>query len=491
MNSQEILYISFFTSEGHYPVLAERLRRSLDRLDLRYDIEQRAPFASWAEGCRFKSSFILAKLLQRRGPVVWLDIDTELMQRPVLFDDTHDFAIYNWKADTHHHLDRSDTADPAARELVCSGGVQKWGYTAPAMELLMRWISSFDAHDWSRGDDPLLDRVFNTFLPPVQSLWLPKTYNRMAGLSHHWAEVADAEVVIEHHYTRGGHRRHTPEAPTGQTTASGGPEISQPASAGPASAVPSLQPEYIPASPKSHPDGAAPFAAGSSPEEAGRAKLAEGIVPVCVTDQRDGGVEFTNSWFQTTARRNWEQIFPRLQPTRILEIGSYEGASTCYLIETLGRQRAVEIYSIDTWAGGVEHENIDMGAVESRFDRNVARAMSASAHPVEVVKCRGRSDLILAQLIAQGEVGAFDFIYVDGSHQAPDVLCDAVLAFRLLRTGGIIGFDDYLWSEPLPYGSDPVRCPKPAIDAFTTLHCRQLQVLPMPLYQLYAVKTAQ
>ena len=43
--------------------------------------------------------------------------------------------------------------------------------------------------------------------------------------------------------------------------------------------------------------------------------------------------------------------------------------------------------------------------------------------------------------------GAIDFIYVDGSHQAHDVLCDAILSFKLLRVGGIVCFDDYLWGR--------------------------------------------
>ncbi|MCY7314295.1 MAG: class I SAM-dependent methyltransferase [Rubrivivax sp.] len=202
------------------------------------------------------------------------------------------------------------------------------------------------------------------------------------------------------------------------------------------------------------------------------------------------GAEFSNNWFQTTARGNWDHLVPKLRPRRIPEIGSYEGASTCYLIDELAGEQAVEIYSIDTWQGGVEHSGIDMGAVELRFDRKVARSMAAANHPVDVIKCKGSSALMLSQLLAQGHTETFDFVYVDGSHQAPDVLCDAVLAFRLLRTGGIIGFDDYLWSEPLAGGTDPVRCPKPAIDAFTTLYCRKLQVLSMPLYQLYALKTA-
>ena len=70
------------------------------------------------------------------------------------------------------------------------------------------------------------------------------------------------------------------------------------------------------------------------------------------------------------------------------------------------------------------------------------------------------------------------------------MLCDAVLAFRLLSVGGIIAFDDYLWSEALPGGIDPIRCPKPAVDAFTNLYCRKLQILQAPLYQLYAQKIA-
>ena len=45
-------------------------------------------------------------------------------------------------------------------------------------------------------------------------------------------------------------------------------------------------------------------------------------------------------------------------------------------------------------------------------------------------------------LLAEGRQGSFDFIYVDASHRAPDVLLDAVLAFQLLRIGGLIIFDD-------------------------------------------------
>jgi hypothetical protein len=57
---------------------------------------------------------------------------------------------------------------------------------------------------------------------------------------------------------------------------------------------------------------------------------------------------------------------------------------------------------------------------------------------------------------------SYDIIYIDGSHEADDVLEDAVLSHRLLKKGGVLIFDDYLWQLE---GASNVR-PKPAIDVF-------------------------
>jgi predicted O-methyltransferase YrrM len=42
----------------------------------------------------------------------------------------------------------------------------------------------------------------------------------------------------------------------------------------------------------------------------------------------------------------------------------------------------------------------------------------------------------------------FDFIYIDGDHSAEGVYNDAILSFPLLKSGGILAFDDYLWEHP-------------------------------------------
>ena len=198
--------------------------------------------------------------------------------------------------------------------------------------------------------------------------------------------------------------------------------------------------------------------------------------------------EFTNAWFDDEAEKNWKHLLPQVSPKKILEIGSYEGASACFLIDLLGPNGDLELTCVDSWAGGIEHSQDDMQAVERRFDANVALAQSKCALDVRLTKHKGRSDQVLAYLFTNGFQGSFDFIYVDGSHQAPDVLCDAVLAFRLLKPDGIMVFDDYLWFEELPGGMDLIRSPKLAIDAFTNIYGKKLDVLRAPLYQLYIKK---
>ncbi|MCE2870849.1 MAG: class I SAM-dependent methyltransferase [Oxalobacteraceae bacterium] len=202
--------------------------------------------------------------------------------------------------------------------------------------------------------------------------------------------------------------------------------------------------------------------------------------------------DFTNTWFES-AKPVWDSLIPQINPTRILEIGSYEGASTCYLIEKLGISKNIELHCIDTWEGGVEHKiggsaHTDMSIVEKRFNNNASLAISKVNNNVQLFIHKSFSVLALSKLIAEGKKGYFDFIYVDGSHQAPDVLCDALLSFELLKNNGVIAFDDYLWQEVLPNGTDPIRCPKPAIDAFSNIYCRKIKIISAPLYQLYVQK---
>jgi predicted O-methyltransferase YrrM len=199
---------------------------------------------------------------------------------------------------------------------------------------------------------------------------------------------------------------------------------------------------------------------------------------------------FSEDWFSNHIC-TWNGILAGLKPRRVMEIGCYEGRATCYLIETCTAFGPLRIHCVDTWAGAADLPQARMAGVEARFDANVELAIGRAPTPVALQKIKQRSAVALAGLIADGEA-PFDLIYVDGSHAAADVLVDAVLAFQLLRVGGVMIFDDYLWSMEPPLQADPLNLPKPAIDAFATIFMRKVRVLAgLPNSQCYVEKIAQ
>lgn len=208
--------------------------------------------------------------------------------------------------------------------------------------------------------------------------------------------------------------------------------------------------------------------------------------------------EFTEDWFSRHIPV-WQRILAALKPSKILEIGSFEGRSACFLIEQCPTlvEGPVSITCVDNWQGGIEHKaggsvEAVMTEVERRFDHNTGLALGRTSRPVFLRKEKQDSRDALAGLLASGQMESFDLIYIDGSHEATDVLTDAVMAFPLLRVGGTLIFDDYVWSDQSPQIREPSRMPKPAIDAFVNIFHRKLVPYQwLPLWQFYVQKVAR
>jgi len=198
---------------------------------------------------------------------------------------------------------------------------------------------------------------------------------------------------------------------------------------------------------------------------------------------------FSQDWFSRSIPA-WQRILSALSrgggALRILEVGVFEGLSTCWLLRNFCKSPESAIVAVDSFQGGEEHRGLELGDLRQRFERNVA----AVGSPARVEVRQGESIVQLAAMVASDPPPEFDFISVDASHRACDVLGDAVLAFRLLRPGGVLAFDDYLWNPFRRGGEDVLSTPKVAVDAFTSVFARQARVLPhFPLYQLYVQKT--
>lgn len=196
--------------------------------------------------------------------------------------------------------------------------------------------------------------------------------------------------------------------------------------------------------------------------------------------------QFTKDWFNW-APDVWTQLIPHLpgEPgdRMFLEIGSFEGRSMVWTAENM-MAPGDTIVCIDTWEGGEEHGAEDMGTVEQRFDHNVSAVLAS--HDIEVVKYKGTSTRKLTDLLHYEGEECFDFIYIDGSHTAPDVLTDACMAWPLLKPKGMMVFDDYMWGNP----RDILHRPKPAIDAFCNIFAETAEIVHVG-YQLVVRKKGE
>jgi predicted O-methyltransferase YrrM len=168
---------------------------------------------------------------------------------------------------------------------------------------------------------------------------------------------------------------------------------------------------------------------------------------------------FTNNWFEITGKDNFKKYVLPLKSKALnyLEVGCYEGQASVWLLEN---SRA-ELTVVDTFKRGQDLP--DEVNLFERFNENTKDYYKR-------IRARiGRSSEMLKTL----EPDFFDFIYIDGSHLASDVLEDAVLAFPLLKKGGIMIFDDYTWGQSL----DMYQRPCFGIDSFTNVYGDQIEII--------------
>jgi predicted O-methyltransferase YrrM len=119
-------------------------------------------------------------------------------------------------------------------------------------------------------------------------------------------------------------------------------------------------------------------------------------------------------------------------PNVIVEIGSFQGLSTCYLAEGA----RVRVYAVDPWTldgnpngrfGFAEQTTLDA------FHGNVAR-YGERVVPVQAFSTDA------ARAWANGPVG---MLYIDGDHSAEAVRADYEAWRPHLADGAIVAFDDY------------------------------------------------
>lgn len=139
---------------------------------------------------------------------------------------------------------------------------------------------------------------------------------------------------------------------------------------------------------------------------------------------------FSSNWFDTLAKDNFENIIKPLftsKDIKYLEIGCFEGASLHYMFTNV---------------------MVNTNSTATIIDPFIFYDTQLQTFTNNMQNYKDRFDLIIGY--SQHELSKlnpnyYDFIYIDGDHTSDAVFTDAVLSFPLLKNGGIIIFDDYLW----------------------------------------------
>lgn len=144
--------------------------------------------------------------------------------------------------------------------------------------------------------------------------------------------------------------------------------------------------------------------------------------------------QFSENWFEhnTPHWERWLGEFRGKPGLRALEIGSFEGRSTLWLCEHILTADDSRIDCLDLFAADPVY-----GDYRARFRANTA------AHAHKIREFAGYSFDGLRRVD-----GPYDIVYIDGWHSAFGALADGVMSWPLLKTGGVMIFDGYLWVPP-------------------------------------------
>jgi len=168
-----------------------------------------------------------------------------------------------------------------------------------------------------------------------------------------------------------------------------------------------------------------------------------------VHDNRLENFIITREQIQNT--QSWNQSFIKNTESLgkfdfVLEIGAFEGMTSKYICENLindgGRMIAIDplednyiIENVNDYANQLNSELPYFKSQHSRFLINTQNL------PIELIR------RTFSESFDKLTHFLFDFIYIDGDHRAESVYFDGINAFKYLKRGGYILFDDYEWGN--------------------------------------------
>ena len=164
--------------------------------------------------------------------------------------------------------------------------------------------------------------------------------------------------------------------------------------------------------------------------------------------------EFTERWFEalinteyTIANNESEHtiVWDPAEKRQILEIGVYEGGSSCFWSDFYLDHEESSLICIDPFTGSEEHlRNPENYAGLAKLERTARGNIAKSKNAAKVEILKGYSQDVFAEIDRRVDSTPFiDILYIDGAHDSSAVSRDVCLYVPLVKPGGYVIFDDY------------------------------------------------
>ena len=188
-----MIYISFVTKNTPYEnVVKEYLIPSLEKWNLKYDIDYIEDRGSWSANICYKSKFLKKMLLKHKCDIVSLDADAVIEKEPTLFETIpleYDLGV--------HNLDLNAWYGRTMNQKELLGGTLFLRYNGKILSMLLEWIElQKTAKQWPQK---VLSGILKKEDNQIKIYELPIEYCYIKTLPGGRKPFVDADPVISHH----------------------------------------------------------------------------------------------------------------------------------------------------------------------------------------------------------------------------------------------------------------------------------------------------
>lgn len=125
----------------------------------------------------------------------------------------------------------------------------------------------------------------------------------------------------------------------------------------------------------------------------------------------------------------------------IIEIGAFLGKSTSYLANLIKKSgKKINFYVIDPWK---KITSSPSSVIQNTVPENMYETFLENINNLDLLDYVIPMKMTSEQAFEQLKDKKFKFIFIDGSHQYENVMCDIISYDKLLLPDGILAGDDF------------------------------------------------